>query len=240
MKDSAHNLFYVPPDNIHGNSLVITGEEYHHLKNVLRKKRDDLLTLTDGQGHRFEGRISALTNQDIVVEVIKKETIAYSQPLALDLAFGPLKGTRTDLIVEKGTELGVRRFILFMARHSVVDSLTEGKLQRYQKIARSAMLQSRQCHLPDFVFKADTVDLMGLFPSYDAVLVADPAGSPSVQMDAKTLLFIVGPEGGFSEQETDSFKKAGIRALSLGSVRLRSETAVLAGIVKILSAYKII
>lgn len=240
MKGSANNLFYIPPENIHGSSLVITGEECHHLKNVLRKKPGDLLPLTDGQGHRFEARISAFTKQDIVLEVIKKETMAYDQPLALDLAFAPLKGTRTDLIVEKGTELGVRRFILFRARHSVVGSLTEGKLQRYQKIARSAMLQSRQCHLPALVFKADATDLMKLFPSYEAVLVADPSGSPGVQMDAKTMLFIVGPEGGFSEQEMGSFKTAGTRTISLGSVRLRSETAALAGIVKILTNYKII
>jgi len=240
MKDPAHNLFYVPPDLIHGHSLVITGGELHHLRNVLRKKDGDLLVLTDGLGNRIEARISRFGQKELAAEIIKKEEMTVNSPPVLDLAIAPLKGTRTDLIIEKSVELGVRRFIFFKSQNSVVKTMSKAKIERFQKIARSAMLQSRQYFLPVFDFQPDLADLTRIFSSYDLVLVADPSGGSNIPPDQKMILYIVGPEGGFENPELASFIKAGARSVSLGRVRLRSETAALAGIVKILSNYRVI
>jgi 16S rRNA (uracil1498-N3)-methyltransferase len=240
MRDETHNLFYIPPEKVSGNSLIITGDEAHHLKNVLRKKLGDVLILTDGLGHRIEARILNSDRREICAEIVKKEKMDLNTPVNIDLALVPLKGTRTDLVIEKGSELGVRRFIFFTSQNSVVDNLSKAKIERYQKIGRSAMLQSQQYFLSGFDVRTKITDLLNMFSSYDSVLVADPSGRLDVPSNDKNILLIVGPEGGFDDRELTSFLKAGAQILSLGAIRLRSETAALAGIVKILAAYKII
>jgi len=240
MRDETHNLFYIPPEKAREDTLVISGAEFHHLKNVLRKKPGDVLILTDGLGHRIEARILNSNRRETCAEIVKKEKMDLNAPVNIDLALAPLKGTRTDLVIEKGSELGVRRFIFFISQNSVVDTLSKAKIERYRKISLSAMLQSQQYFLPEFDVRPKITDLVNTFSSYDSVLVADPSGGLDVPPDDKNILLIVGPEGGLDDRELSSFIKTGARTLSLGAIRLRSETAALAGIVKILSAYRII
>ena len=240
MRDKAHNLFYIPPEKVTGDTLILGGREFHHLKNVLRKKPGDILILTDGLGHRIEARILNSDRREICAEIVKKEKMGLNTPVNIDLALVPLKGTRTDLVIEKGSELGVRRFIFFISQNSVVDTLGKTKIERYRKIGLSAMLQSQQYFLPGFDVRPKITDLLDTLSSYDSVLVADPSGGLVVPPDDKNILLIVGPEGGFDDRELTSFIKAGARTLSLGAIRLRSETAALAGIIKILCVYKII
>ena len=240
MKDPIHNIFYIPPEKVTGNSLIITGDETHHIRNVLRRKPGDVLILTDGLGHRIEARILSSVHGEIRAEIVKKEKMDTNPKAIVDLAIAPLKGTRTDLIIEKGGELGIRRFIFYISLNSVVKDISKTKIERYQKIGRSAMLQSQQYFLPKFDVRATITDLINTFALYDSVLVADPSGSINIPLDKKKILFIVGPEGGFDERELVLFIKAGAQTISLGALRLRSETAVLAGIVKILAVNKII
>jgi 16S rRNA (uracil1498-N3)-methyltransferase len=240
MRDVTHNLFYVPPEKLTGDSLVLSGDEFHHLKNVLRKKTGDALILTDGLGFRIEARIRKADRREIIARVLKREPVGPVITTTLDLAIAPLKGTRTDLIIEKGTELGIRRFILFTSQNSVVKELTGSKIERYRKIALSAMLQSQQYFLPEFFVPGRMTDLLSVVPSYDSVLVADPSGSSNIPTGKEKTIFIVGPEGGFTDHELNALLHAGARSVSLGRVRLRSETAALAGIVKIQSCYGII
>jgi 16S rRNA (uracil1498-N3)-methyltransferase len=240
MRDVTHNLFYIPPEKVTGDSLIISGEEFHHLKNVLRKNPGDDLVLTDGLGFRIEARVLKTDRREIIARVLKREPVDPFPTTNLDLALAPLKGTRTDLIIEKGTELGIRRFVFFTSQNSVVKEVTGGKIERYRKIALSAMLQSQRYFLPEFHVHGGTADLLGIVSSYDSVLVADPSGGIDVPPAKKNALFIVGPEGGLSGHELASLIKAGASALSLGRVRLRSETAAVAGIVKILTVFKVL
>jgi 16S rRNA (uracil1498-N3)-methyltransferase len=240
MRDKVHNLFYIPPEKVTGDTLILDGWEFHHLKNVLRKKSGDVLILTDGLGHRIEARILNSIRGEISAEIVKKEKIDTDPKVIVDLAIAPLKGTRTDLVIEKGGELGIRRFIFYISLNSVVKDISKTKIERYQKIGRSAMLQSQQYFLPKFDVRATITDLINTFTLYDSVLVADPSGSINIPLDKKKILFIVGPEGGFDKRELVLFIKAGAQTISLGVLRLRSETAVLAGIVKIQSFYKVI
>ena len=240
MKDPAHNLFYVSPAKIQGDSLVISDDEFHHLKNVLRKQSGDVLILTDGLGHRIEARILNSIRGEIRAEIVKKEKMDTNPKVIVDLAIAPLKGTRTDLVIEKGGELGIRRFIFYIAQNSVVKDISKAKIERYRKIGRSAILQSQQYYLPEFVVRSKISDLINEFTMYDSVLLADPSGGINVPPDKNKILYIVGPEGGFDDRELALFIKAEARTLSLGTLRLRSETAALAGIAKILSIYKVI
>jgi 16S rRNA (uracil1498-N3)-methyltransferase len=149
----------------------------------------------------------------------------------------PLKGHRNDFIIEKGTELGITKFRPFFSRFSVIPHLSVQKLNRFKKIALSAMLQSQQYYMPDVMFMKDFHDVIKTFTHFDLVLVADRNGIQTMPLSARSILYIVGPEGGFCQHEIAHMKNNGATMISLGSHRLRSETAALCGITKILTTY---
>ena len=235
--NKVHNLFYIPPENISHNKIIISGEEFHHLKNVLRKKIGDTISVTDGEGHRYKIRITNITRSQIDAEIIDKIPVKRGRGINLTLAFVPLKGLRNDIILEKGTELGVRRFFPFISHYSIIPTVTQSKLKRFKKIALSAMLQSQQYYTPEIIFHKDLNNLLNNFRNFDLVFVADKNGKSVILHGAESILYIVGPEGGFADSEIEMFKNNDVRLLSLGPNRLRSETAAVTGVVKILSVY---
>jgi len=231
-------LHYAPPENISAKNIMLTGQTAHHIRNVLRHKIDDKIFVTDGQGCRYETKISNIKKTRVDTEIIKKISIKQKHTIDLELAFALLKGTRSEIIFEKGTELGVKKFILFTSEFSVLTTLSRRKLERFRNIAISAMLQSQQYYIPDIVFMQDLNCLLKNLGDYDVIFLADRGGELSIRSRAKRVLYVVGPEGGFSDSEIEQFKNLGVELLSLGENRLRSETAALSGIVKILTLYK--
>jgi 16S rRNA (uracil1498-N3)-methyltransferase len=235
-----HNLFYTPPENIQDDEVTIDGKEFHHLKNVLRKKLGDTIFSTDGRGNKYKSEISQIKKSIIKAKIFEKEHIKEKNIANIKLAFVPLKGTRSDFIIEKGTELGVKEFIPFISNFSVITNLSQIKIKRFKKIAISAMLQSQQYYMPKIIARNSINGLLGEFKNFDLVLVANKDGNSKIPPSAKSILFIVGPEGGFDASEIELFKNNSAILLSLGPNRLRSETAAITGTVKILTAYGII
>lgn len=233
-----HNLFYVSPKKISGKEIVVDGEEFHHIKHVLRRKIDTTVFFTDGEGNKYTTRITSLTKSQIIAYITDKAFIERVQNVRSALAFVPVKGTRNDFVLEKGTELGIVSFFPFISHYSVISELSHSRIQRFGKITASAMLQSKQYHLPEIRVLENVDALTELFTQFDRIFVADERGEKQVGKRVDTVLFIVGPEGGFDEAEVALFKEKGAHLLSLGSQRLRSETAAITGVVKILSAYK--
>lgn len=236
--DWIHNLFFSPPEKISSRQIILSGDTVHHLKNVLRKKIGDVVFITDGQGNRYKTEIVEIERSKIIAEILDKKYIPQKGSLNLGLAFVPLKGTRNEFIIEKGTELGVRIFFPFISRFSVVRRLNQKKIERFKKIARGAMLQSRQYHLPHIVPCGGLDGLIEKFQDFAYVCVADMSGGDEIPLFLKSLLYIVGPEGGFTPDEITQFQNGGVGLLNLGENRLRSETAAIAGICKILAAYR--
>ena len=232
-----HNLFYTPPDKIFANEIIIDGEGFHHLKNVLRKKVHDIIFVTNGKGSRYKTKITHIVRSQVRAEILDKVYIRRKSIINLALAFVPLKGSRNDFIFEKGTELGVITFLPFMSKFSVVRTLGHAKLDRFKNVAVSAMLQSQRYHIPEIVFQKDVSSLLQNFGDFDYILLADKRGKADIPSDGKSILYIVGPEGGFDDSETELFKESHVQPLSLGVSRLRSETAAITGVVKIMTAY---
>jgi len=234
---SEHHIFYIPPQSLSENEIVIRNPQLHHIKQVLRKKTGDSICLTDGQGYLYRAEISDVNRSAMKAKILQKDFVPRKYGFALTVGFVPVKGLRNDLIIEKGTELGVTHFVAFISEHSVVRNISAQKIERFSKIATSAMVQSQQYHLPEIGFAGSLEDLLGSSSDYDLVLVADPQGRADVQLGGSKVLLLVGPEGGFACYEMDSLTRHGARLLSLGKTRLRSETAVIVGVTKILGAY---
>ena len=237
LKHNMHNLFYITSQQIKGDHIVIDRKELHHVKNVMRIRKGDVVYLTDGAGNSFQTEIISVERNSLVSRVLAKEHMERAVKVNLELAFVPLKSSRNDIIIEKATELGVSQFRPFISKYSVVKKLTKHRVERFQRLALSAMLQSKQYYLPNFMIFESICTLVKTCVDFDLVVLADEQGDQQVPHSALNILYILGPEGGFDRREIQLFKDHGVKLLSLGPNRLRSETAAIVGVSKILAAY---
>lgn len=237
---SNHNIFYIPPQFFRAGQVTIEGAYSSHIKNVLRKRTGERITLTDGQGYRYGAELCDVHRGKTTAKIVHKKLMPRKYSLEITVGFVPVKGLRNDAIIEKGTELGVTGFVVFDSEHAVVRHVGTQKIERWKKIAQSAMTQSQQYYLPDVICTLSIDDILQLGRSYDSILVSDPGGRSEVPHGARKILLLIGPEGGLSESETDFLLKGGASFMSLGPNRLRSETAAIVGVSKILTAYGLI
>ncbi len=229
-----HNIFYVPAGSINGATVHIKGSRLAHIKGALRKRKGESIYLADGRGCLYEAEIDSLTRSSLSAKILHKRMMPRKYDVNITLAFAPLKGMRNEMIIEKGTELGVARFLLFPSRRSVVRNMSSQKIVRFTKIAQSAMTQSQQYYMPEIMYVQTIDDLFVRDVSYDQMYVAEPSGMRVLPTEGKRILLLIGPEGGFTESELESFLGRGVQTMYLGSARLRSETAAIVGITKIM------
>jgi 16S rRNA (uracil1498-N3)-methyltransferase len=235
-----HNLFYIPPEKISGTSIIIDGDMFHHLKNVLRKKAGSTVFITDGSGNRYTVEIINIAKSRMTVQIVDTTRMERQSNLRCALAFVPLKGARNDYILEKGTELGIDCFYPFISEHAVVQKISYSRAQRFRRVTISAMLQSQQYYTPTIQPLKSIDALANVFPQYDCVFVAHARGHGTIRMNCGSVLLVVGPEGGFDMREISFLEDNGACLLSLGAHRLRSETAAVAGVVKIMTMLNIL
>jgi 16S rRNA (uracil1498-N3)-methyltransferase len=226
------DYFYVQPDQIIGNAVVIQGEESKHLARVLRKNVGELIFVTDGNDRMYEAVISEIgkTETRCTVKAIHSK---YHEPAVdVTLAVSLLKNpARFDFLVEKATELGVRHIIPLKCERTIS---SHEKHDRLEKLAIAAMKQCGRSWLPriaplmplDELFSSSSQDLK--FLPHEK---SDPMQSITSTFHrypaCKTVLIVVGPEGGFSEEEVQQALGAGFLPVSLGVRRLRAETAAI-------------
>ena len=234
---SDHNIFYTPPHSFDNDQTVIEGQYLRHIKNVLRRKIGDIIVLTDGQGHRYQAQICDMRRDRMTAKVTEQKLMPRKHTLEITLGFVPVKGLRNDSVIEKGTELGVARFFVFSSERAVVKNVGKQKIERWKKIAQSAMCQSRQYYLPEITHVPSLQEMLRIGQGFDLTLLADPGGSGNLPGGMQKILVLIGPEGGFSESEKDMLVRRGASLMSLGPTRLRSETAAIVGVTKILTAY---
>ncbi len=220
--------------DVGGPSISVTGPEADHALRVLRLRVGDVVVLFDGRGHEVEGRISASSaNCFKVAPVGPVRRVSPSQVGSLTLAVATPKAARTDWLVEKCAELGVAAlWLLRTTRTSVVPG--DGKLQRWRRKAVAAAKQAGAARVMAIEAPRSLVVVAGLMDGSDIVLYADPspAATPLLEAlpaacDHDTVLF-VGPEGGFTAEEIACIEEAGGRAVWLGALALRVETAAIA------------
>ena len=225
MIDALRNsVAHVFVDHLDTPSLSDTDE--HHLSRVLRLRDGESVTASDGRGGWrscvwADGTLRA--SGDVVTVAAPAQRIG--------VAFVPVKGDRNEWSVQKLTEIGVDDIILLApTRHSVVRwSDADKQLRKLRVVAREAAMQSRRVWLPSvsgLVTLADALAMPG-------AAVADPAASPATQGAvpaspatpnlASPVLIVVGPEGGFDDDEIP----ANVARVSLGDTILRAETATL-------------
>jgi 16S rRNA (uracil1498-N3)-methyltransferase len=233
MNQNHLECFYVTPDQVSGESLVILGNEFRHLQKVKRKRVGDQIQVTDGDGNFFTAKLNQIKTTQATAEIVKKQRLVGETLVAITLAQGLIRNQKMEWIIEKGTELGIKKFVPVETDFSQVRS-SELKYSRWEKIAQSALKQCGRSYLPVIEKKQKVDDLFEYLPK--PVLFAHPGVKDNVhgvisdiirKRTVRELSLLIGPEGGFSENEILDFKEWGFHQVQLGNRRLRSETAAL-------------
>lgn len=190
---------------------ILGEEDRHHLGRVLRLDAGDPLTVSDGCGRWRPARFGKAIDPFGEVQMLAKQ-----RPL-LTIAIGLTKGTKPELVVQKTTEIGIDRVLIFEAERSVVrwdQTRRDRNLKRLRRIGREAAMQSRQVYLPEI----DVIDRLEDTAGLAAMVRADFGGRG---ISAEDRAVVVGPEGGWSSAEREMLSTA----VDLGPTVLRSETA---------------
>ena len=225
--------FFVPASDIADGTASVRGTEFRHLQRVLRLREGDQVTLFDDAGKEHAGVVVSLSPRVALVRVTATTTPRRESPLALTLYQGIPKGRKMDLVVEKATELGVRTIVPFSSAFSL-GAGARAKRERWQRIAVAAAKQSGRTSVPtiaaplsfaEVVAAAAEDDLRLLFfegnGTVPFVAVPEPATPPA------SVAIAIGPEGGFSRDETIAARDAGFALVAMGPRILRTETAAL-------------
>jgi 16S rRNA (uracil1498-N3)-methyltransferase len=219
-------------------SVLLNGDEARHIIRVLRLKRDDEIVLFDATGTAYSARIAERTADTVIVRIT--ETFAAGSPDAprIVLAQAVLKSQKMDLIVQKSTELGVSRIMPFFSSRCITrwdrDKAAQ-KQHHWQQIAISAVKQSGVRRVP-VVDQAGSFEeaLAGPFEGFLKVLLWEQEKAVgfgsllAAHRPCAGIVFVVGPEGGFSDAEAELARRHGFIAAGLGATILRAETVPLA------------
>lgn len=224
--------YYVPSNQIHSDTIVFPENEAHHLSRVRRKKRGDTVWVVDGEGTAYEVSLLHITEHSARGKILRKRRRIGESVSSITLAQAVLKGSRFDWIVEKATEIGVERIIPFTSTFTQTD-VGPQRVSRWRRIAVSGMKQSGRSVLPEIVSPMELAKVlsMGVHCSLRMIAHQDPESHPlrikktDRSNTTSRVLLVVGPEGGFSEEEIETAVSQSFVPVSLGPRRLRSETA---------------
>ncbi|GAA0763623.1 RsmE family RNA methyltransferase [Clostridium sartagoforme] len=229
--------FFTPKENFIENKAKILGDDVKHLYKVLRLNEGDKIVLNNCDGEEFTGVISIITKQEVIVDIIEKLQVNNESNVKIYLFQGLPKAQKMDLIVQKGTELGITEFIPTLTDR--VDIKLKGdfkKLDRLNRIALEAAKQSKRSLIPNVVDPMSFDDAINKMKSLDIVIVpyenAENFGIKTLfsntdidKSKIKTVGILVGPEGGFELDEINKLQENGAYIVTLGSRILRTETA---------------
>ncbi len=217
--------------DIQGGRAEFSEEETRHCVQVLRKRQGDVIRFCDGRGMWYEGVISEVGKRTFAAEIIRSWPEEVSAP-DLHLAVAPVKQLeRFEWLLEKATEIGVRRITPLVCAHSERVRLRHDRLLR---ILLAAMKQSMRASMP-------LLDELIAFESFLDTLDGESqkfiahCRQPALPhffrkiIPLRPVVLLIGPEGDFSDAEIQQAEAAGFASVSLGRARLRTETAAVVG-----------
>jgi len=222
--------------------VVLSAEETRHLRDVLRLRAGDEAYVFDGEGREFACYVAEAGGRGAgaVLEVrARAEPPSPESPLELTLAVALLKGEKFDLVVQKATELGVTRVAPVLTKRADVRPRDAGdsskRVERWRRLALEAAKQSGRARVPAVgepqsfeAFVGDDADagcLRFMFAERGGAGLSGPARGPSPPPDVVAL---VGPEGGWEDEEIELARARGWSVVTLGGRTLRAETAAVA------------
>jgi len=217
--------------------LVLQDEQARYLGRVLRLRVGDPLQVFNADSGEWSATIERISKNSATLRVGSRTETATESPLKIHLVQGISRGERMGFVVQKATELGVKRITPVLSNHGVAKldrQRAEKRRKHWQHIAESASEQSGRTHPPlidtplplnSWLGATDSSDSTELILKPDATMALASIDAPAIKV-----CLLIGPEGGFSEREYEDADVAGFQAVALGPRILRTETAALAAI----------
>ncbi len=233
-------VFFVPHQCVTPLTVSITGDLLIHLRNSLRVTVGETLWFGNGQGTRHRAEIIEVSKRAVTGRILKTIQEPPRHTPRLILGQSLLKREKMDWVIQKTTELGVSEIVPIESRHSVVQlkaDRVDHQLARWQRISLEAAQQSEQWRVPTI---APPQPLSALLTSRMTgtitLVLAERQDGKSLQtvklpQDVTgSVLVLIGPEGGWSTEETQLAEQAAVQSITLGQHILRAETAAIATI----------
>ncbi|KAF0248097.1 MAG: 16S rRNA (uracil1498-N3)-methyltransferase [bacterium] len=225
--------FYLTPENFSANTAVISGDESHHLRKVLRLRIGDEVQVFDGLGRQWLATIEQFNGQNVNLTLQKSITISVESPLSITLIQGLIKGDRFDWVIQKAVELGVSKIQPLISQYTDFQGVkgVEKRLERWERIALEATKQSGRNVLTTI---CPPIEWSGLVKELKlpVIFFAEREGNPLSKVikqlkeqQINSITVIVGSEGGWGNEELFQAAKAGFYLTTLGKRILRAETA---------------
>ena len=231
---------FVDPAQMKGDLLYVTGKDVNHIKNVMRLKQGDEISVRTGQDDReYRYGIEEFTDSEVVCRLRFVKEADVELPVKVYIFQGLPKADKMELIIQKAVELGAAEIIPVQMRRCVVKldgAKKSKKTQRWQAIAESAAKQSRRAVVP-LVREPMTMEEAVRFAEQNTDVrllpyeLQEADGSTREVMDGiregSAVSIFIGPEGGFDPAEVEMAREAGVVPISLGKRILRTETAAM-------------
>lgn len=229
--------FFVNKESVKDGKIIIEDKDFNHIKNVLRMQTGEKLEVSCKE-ILYLGEIEKILEDSILINILKEKDANGESDVELTLFQGLAKGSKMDLIIQKGTEIGVKNFYGVSTHRTIVKINDEKKknnrLKRWNAIAEEAAKQSKRAYVPEVKDVIDFKDMIEILKEEKTIIVPyEDEENISIgevlkkikETDEKKINLIIGPEGGFEKEEIEALKSLGGRVVTLGSKILRTETA---------------
>lgn len=231
--------FFVEPEQVHGEQIVITGPDVNHIRNVLRMKPGEEVSISDGRGKNYACVVEELQPEQVTVKIQSMEEQSTELGSAITIFQGLPKGDKMELIIQKCVELGAARIVPVKTRRAIVkldEKKEKSKVSRWNGIAESAAKQSGRALVPEVTGAMTFAQALEEAKKLDVCLIPyelakDMARTREILNAVKpgqSVGIFIGPEGGFDEAEVEQAMAAGAKPITLGRRILRTETAGMA------------
>jgi 16S rRNA (uracil1498-N3)-methyltransferase len=231
--------FFFPQTRIENSMPTIIGPDVNHIKNVLRLKPGDHILLFDGTGTEYTACIAHLSSNEVAVKIIEKTDSSLESFVHISIAQAYLKEKKMDLLIRQVTELGINHWRPFFSKRSIPtpdQNRMYSRAQRWEKIMIEAVKQCQRSRLveigqpvsfEELLILANDADIKIIFWE-NAVNMLNPNIFSAHKHKIRSVYSMIGPEGGFSDQEGKQAIEAGFIPVKIGPRILRAETAAVA------------
>lgn len=226
--------FFVGKEQIIGDKIEILGTDVKHIKNVLRLRIDEEIEVSS-DGFTYISKIKSLEENRVLLGVLDKSTGSNESPINIILYQGLAKGSKMDIIIQKGTEVGIKKFYPLATNRSIVKikniKKEQSKVERWNNIVDGAAKQSKRDIIPKVENIITFDEMIDLLKNEKNIIVPyEDEKANGIRQDLQKIQegdihLIIGPEGGFDPGEINKLKEIGAKIVTLGPRILRTETA---------------
>jgi len=221
-------------EELSGSSVVVDGDAYRHLFRARRLAVGDRVRVVDGYGDARWGEVAEVVRQRARLD-LGEPAPSNEPPYRLELLVAALRSERASWLVEKATEIGASA-VRFLGCERTPRKYGKANLERLRRVARAALEQSHRSRLPEVTRVHPWADLPTLLAAVGDRIVLDPDGDHPEpwQLHSEAGAVLIGPEGGWSDDEREQLRSFGARGAVLGPRVLRVETAAMVAAARLL------